>query len=136
MNIKTDIRKQRGISLIVVVFLLAGVSVLALSMMNLSGTQQISSMYTIRSTQAYFAARSGMEYAIDRVTAAACGGITSPQTISGFTVTITCTPSGPFDEGNPALPYTIYRLTTTATGGTLQVPEPVNRQITVTFKNP
>src|SRR5688500_5412230 len=54
------VSRQRGISIIIVVFILAVVSMLALSMVRLSSTQHISSLYTWRSAQAYFAARSGL----------------------------------------------------------------------------
>lgn len=130
-------KNQRGISLVVVIFLLAVVSVLTLSMMNLSGTQHISSLYTFRGAQAYYAARSGMEYAVARLVAGAtCAGVGSPQTVSGFTVDIACAAVGTYDEGNAAAPYTVYRLTTTAGDGTFQVPDVANRRLTVTVKVP
>jgi MSHA biogenesis protein MshP len=127
----SGLRTQRGISIMIVVFLLAGVSVMALSMMNLSGTQHINSLYTVRGAQAYFAARSGMEYAIARTKA---GGACANQNISGFAVTITCVLAGNFNEGGAA--YAIYRLTTTASGGTFQLPDVTNREITATIKVP
>jgi MSHA biogenesis protein MshP len=138
MNIKMSIKKQRGVSIIVVIFLLAVVSVMALSLMNLSGTQHMSSLYTVQGTQAYFAARSGLEYAIARIVVDGqnCGGIASPFSISGYDVNIACTPAGTYDEGNAAAPYNIYRLTATASSGNFQVPNVVNRRITVTVKNP
>jgi MSHA biogenesis protein MshP len=124
-------KKQRGISLMIVIFLLAGVSVMALSMMNLSGTQHINSLYTVRGAQAYFAARSGMEYAIAQVMA---GGACANQNISGFAVTIACVHAGNYNEGGAA--YDIYRLTTTASDGNFQVPDIANRRLTVTVKVP
>jgi MSHA biogenesis protein MshP len=138
MSIKINIKKQRGISIIIVIFLLAVVSVMAVSMMNLSGTQHISSLYTVQGTQAYFAARSGLEYAISRVVVDGqnCGGIASPLSISGYDVNIACGLAGNYDEGNAAAPYNIYRLTATASSGNFQAPSVVNRQITVTVKNP
>jgi MSHA biogenesis protein MshP len=130
---RKNIQFQRGISLVVVIFLLAVVSVLTLSMMNLSGTQHMSSLYTARGAQAYFAARSGIEYAVAQLVA---GGGCANQTISGFAVTITCPAVGAYNEGNAAAPYTVYRVTATATSGTFQVPDVANRQLTVTVKVP
>jgi MSHA biogenesis protein MshP len=137
-SVPSGLRKQRGISLIVVIFLLALVSVLAVSMVNLSGTQHMSSVYTVQGTQAYFAARSGLEYAIARIVVDGqnCGGIASPLSISGYDVNIACALAGNYDEGNAAAPYNIYRLTATASSGNFQAPSVVNRQITVTVKNP
>jgi MSHA biogenesis protein MshP len=126
-------KRQRGISMVIVIFLLAVVSVMGLSMMKLSGTQQISSLYTLQGAQGYFAARSGMEYAVARlVGGAACAN----QVISGFNVSIACTPAGTYDEGNAASPYTVYRVTVTASSGNFQVPDLINRQITATVKVP
>lgn len=130
---RKNIQSQRGISLVIVIFLLAVVSVLTLSMMNLSGTQHISSLYTFRGAQAYYAARSGIEYAVAQlVNGAAC----ADQTFSGFAVAITCQLVGTYNEGNAAAPYSVYRVTATASDGTFQVPDVANRRLTVTVKVP
>lgn len=133
IRVHSRLRNQRGISLVIVIFLLAVVSVLTLSMINLSGTQHISSLYTYRGAQAYFAARSGIEYAVAQLVS---GGACADQTISGFAVSITCPPVGTYNEGNAAAPYTIYRVTATASDGTFQVPDVANRRLTVTVKVP
>lgn len=142
-------RNQRGISIMIVIFLLAVVSVLAVSMMNVSTTQHIGSMYAARAAQAYFSARSGIEYAVTSITTAgnpvtACTNVNgSSITVQGFNVALTCTVSPPgaspaFNEGNtdPAVAYRIYSLTATASGGTFQVPDVVNRRIQVSVKFP
>ncbi|HEY3487382.1 MAG TPA: hypothetical protein VGL10_04900 [Gammaproteobacteria bacterium] len=131
------LKNQRGISLVIVIFLLAGISVMVVSMMNLSSTQHMTTLHSVRGTQAYFAARSGMEYAVARLTAGAtCAGIASPLTISGFTVTLACAAAGTFNEGNAAASYIIYSLTATASNGNFQVSNVANRQITATVKVP
>jgi len=134
-NIPSGLRKkQRGISLIIVIFLLAVVSVLTVSMVNLSGTQHISSLYSLRNAQAYFAARAGMEYATALIIGGANCPIASPGTIEGYTVTIdNCSAAGPFNEGNPTS-STIFQLTVTASSGNFQVPDVANRRITATVR--
>jgi MSHA biogenesis protein MshP len=134
---KIYFKKQRGISIIIVIFLLAAVSAMALSMMNLSGTQHMSSLYTARGTQAYYAARAGLEYAVDQVVATGvCPANPGPiPGMTDFNVTIdNCTPAGPFNEGGPA--YTIYRLTVTARSGSFQAPDVATRQVMATVKVP
>jgi MSHA biogenesis protein MshP len=132
IGVHSRFKNQRGISLVVVIFLLAVVSVLTLSMMNLSGTQHISSLYTARGAQAYFAARAGMEYATAQIVAGAGCPIADPGTIAGFTVTIDdCTPAGTFNEGGPGT-FSIFRLTVSASSGNFQVPDVANRRISAT----
>jgi hypothetical protein len=133
------VRKQRGISIIIVVFLLAVVSLLTVSIMNLTGTQHINTMYAARGAQGYYAARAGAEVAVAIIadppgSSGNCGNVTaaSPLAIQGFTVTLGCAVAGPFDEGDPAAPYSIYTLTSSASAGDFTVPDAVNRVISVT----
>jgi len=137
-----DKKQQRGISLIIVIFLLAVLSVLTLSMMKLSGRQQMDSLYAARGAQAYFAARAGMEYAIARVVAAdTCPG-SDPGPINGmadFTVTIDCARfpallTATYNEGGTA--YSIFRLTVTASSGSFAVPDVATRRVTATVRRP
>ncbi|HEX5055528.1 MAG TPA: hypothetical protein VFX02_03435 [Gammaproteobacteria bacterium] len=135
-----SLHKQRGISMVIVIFLLAVVSVMTLSMATISGTQHMNSLYTQRAAQAYFAARAGMEYAIARVIAVdACPG--NPGAIPGmneFNVVVACvrSPAGvaTFNEGGAA--YSIFRLTVTASSGNFAVPDVATRQITATVRRP
>ncbi len=129
-------RSQRGISVLLVIFLLAAASVLGLAIATLAGTQHFNVAFSARAAQAYFAARAGMQYAAARVTAGAgCGGITPTLTLEGFTVVVTCNISGTFNEGE-ALVYNIYDLTATASGGSFTAPDVTNRRLQATLKFP
>lgn len=144
LSVRVRMRQQRGISVMVVIFLLAVVSMMTVSLLTLSGTQHISSLYAQRAAQAYFAAHGGIEHALDLLEAGgvgACGNITINPAMGmagGFTVNILCTQISPvagFNEGNPAA-YHIFRLTATASSGNFDIPEVANRRITVTVKVP
>ncbi|MDH3452228.1 MAG: hypothetical protein OEN20_07380 [Gammaproteobacteria bacterium] len=127
---------QRGISVLLVVFLLGAVSLMGVVIATLATTQHFSVAFSARATQAYFAARAGMQYAAARVTAGAgCAGITPTLTIDGFSVVITCNVSGTFDEGE-ATPYSIYDLVATASGGSFAAPDVTNRRLQATLKFP
>lgn len=129
-------KRQLGISLIIVIFLLAAVSVMALSMVRLSATQHLASFYAARGAQAYFAARAGMEYATATVVAPGgnCGNLALPPiTIEGFDININCAPVGTFQEG-VAGDYTIFRLTVIASNGNFAVPDVANRRISATVR--
>ncbi len=127
---------QRGISVLLIVFLLGAASLLGLAVATLSGTQHFAAAWSARAAQAYFAARAGMQYAAARITAGAgCAGITPSQSIDGFTVTVTCSISGTFNEG-AATGYSIYDLGATASGGRFSAPDVANRRLQATLKFP
>ncbi len=129
-------RSQRGISVLLVIFLLGAASLLGVVIATLSSTQHLNVAFSARAAQAYFAARSGMQYAAARVTAGAgCAGITPTLTLDDFTVAITCNVSGTFNEGE-ALVYNIYDLSATASAGGFSAPDVVNRRLQATLKFP
>lgn len=130
-------RKQRGISIILVLFLLTVVAALAVSMANLSGGQHMNSLYSLRGAQAYFAARAGVDYAVSRIdSGAGCAGVAGSLTITGHTVSITCTlVANNINEGN-AVPYNVYSINAIATRGGFQVPDVATREVRATIKNP
>lgn len=129
-------RSQRGVSVLLVIFLLGAAALLGVAIATLAGTQHFSVAYSARATQAYFAARAGMEYAAARITAGAgCAGVVPALTIEGYAVTITCNVSGTFNEG-AATPYSIYDLATTASRGGFAAPDAVNRRLQATLKFP
>lgn len=123
--------------MMIVVFILAVVTVTGLSISILLGTQHISSAYTFRGAEAYFAVRAGVDYALARVVGGAnCGGISPAITVNGFSVAIVCATMGPYDEGTPADSYTIYNITATASRGVFTAPDVANRQIRASIKFP
>ncbi|MDH3713101.1 MAG: hypothetical protein OET44_04535 [Gammaproteobacteria bacterium] len=129
-------RSQRGMSVLLVIFLLGAVSLMGSVIATLAATQHFSVAFSGRSAQAYFAARAGMQYAAARVSAGAgCAGITPTLTIDNFSVAITCNVSGTFNEGEATV-YSIYDLATTASGGSFAAPDVANRRLQATLKFP
>ncbi len=130
-------KKQQGISLVLVIFLLAVVAVLIVSLTRVAGTQHFSSAYVYRNGQAYFAARSAIDYAIARIAAGGgCAGVAGNLVLQGYNVTITCNVSGTYNEGNLLDVYSIYALTALASSGSFQAPDASNRVVRTTVKFP
>lgn len=130
-------RKQRGISIVLVLFLLTVVAALAVSMANLSSGQHLNSLYSLRGAQAYFAARAGVDHAISRINSGAgCAGVAASLTITGHDVSITCVlAANNINEGSP-VPYNVYSIRAVASRGTFQVPDVAAREVRATIKNP
>jgi MSHA biogenesis protein MshP len=119
---------QRGFAAIAAIFLLVVLAGLGAFMVTFSNTQQLTSAQDVQGTRAYWAARSGLEWAIAGVFATApvapattplatCPSLastpafTKPTEINGFDVNITCTPQI-YVEGSVTL--TIFQLDATA----------------------
>ena len=136
-GIRTSFKKQRGISVVIVIFLLAVLAALIVSMRNISTSQHINSAYSARGMQAYFAARSGLDYAIARIAAGSlCGGISGSILSAGYSVSISCQLIGNYDEGDPSAPYNVFFITSTASSGGFQTPDVATRQLRATVKFP
>jgi MSHA biogenesis protein MshP len=135
IKIKCDRKRQQGISIVIVLFLLVVVSGLVISVTQLTGTQHINTLFAYRSAQSYFAARAGLDYAISRVFAGNACVIDSPLSIAGYNVAVSCMPVGTYNEGN-AVSYTVYALTTTASGGGFSLPDAANREVRAIIKVP
>lgn len=126
-------RKQMGVSLLLVLFILAVISIMAISIANITGTQHLNTSYAIQRAQAYFAARAGMDYAAARISAGlSCADITPSINLAGYSVTINCAAVGTYDEGGPSS-FTIYSLTVLASKGVFSAPNVINRQIRATI---
>ena len=86
---------QQGISLIVILVLLAVISVMGLSMANLSVNQQLTSLYSANNAQGILSARAGLNYAAARIAKGqACSGVDSSLVIQGHQVSLGCTQTG------------------------------------------
>lgn len=130
-----------GFSMITVLFILVVVAGLMAYQASISGTQHFTKLFSVNGTRALFAAESGIEWAVNDAlenTAAElnCGApavtlTPSGGTMSGFTISISCTSVGGIVEGSsPA--YTIYHLTSTASRGTPGSPDYVQRSVRAT----
>lgn len=136
MSQASTCRKQRGISIVLVLFLLTVVAALVVSMANLSSGQHLNSLYSLRGAQAYFAARAGVDHAISRISSGAgCAGVAGSLTITGHNVTISCILAGSFNEGTPVA-YNMFTITAVASRGGFQVPDVATREVRATIKHP
>lgn len=94
-------QRQAGFALINAIFLLVVLAFLGVVMVTLSGVQSRTPVFALQGARAYHAARSGIEWGIAKIPA--CAGSADN---SGFTVTVTCTPTSG-----------IYVISSTATQG-------------------
>lgn len=121
--------RQSGLSIISAIFMLVLLAALAAFMLTFSMSSNVTQAQDIQGSRAYWAARSGLEWGAYRVLQDnACA--TTTLTLSGFTVAVTCTLSGPYLEGGSNV--SIYRITSTANEGTLGSVGYVERQLQAT----
>lgn len=97
--VRTGCRTARGFSLISAIFLLVVLSGLGVAMVTLSTTHQVGAALDVQGARAYQAARAGIEWGLYRQLqpptvpcfAATSFALPAGTTLSGFTVTVTCT---------------------------------------------
>ena len=120
--------RTQGFILVTVLFLIAVVAVMAVVMSTTSSVQNLTTVYSLQQARAFFAARSGLEYGIDRaVNAGVCtnGAVALPGI--SFTVTVSCSSVPGINEGGSIT--TVYQLSATATTGTFGGPGYVTRTV-------
>jgi MSHA biogenesis protein MshP len=134
----TRTRHSRGFAMVSAIFLMVVLALLGGLMVTMSNTQQISAVRDIAGTRAYQAARTGIEWGAYRALQAGACPFTAalPNAINatGFSVQVTCTSSGPYDEGGA--PYSVYQITSTATTGTLGQHDHAERQLQAVMHAP
>lgn len=106
--------RESGFSIVTAIFLLVALALLGAFMLSLSSTQQVTTAQDVQGSQAFRAARTGLDWAISGVQAAAACPTASAPTVEGYTVTIACT-SKTYDEAGTT--RKIYWLESTATRG-------------------
>lgn len=108
MRREANHRRQRGFSLVTAIFLLTVLAALAAFLVVMSGVTQQTPVLGLNGTQAYHAARSGLEWgiagAINTDSTANCNG--SPA-LPPYTVTVSCTASSHTDGGSTINVYVI-----------------------------
>ena len=130
---------QRGFALISAVVLVVVFALLGTAIVSLSNTQQLSSARDLFGSRAYFAAKAGIEWGAYQVLqAGSCNASSTLPALggsaAGFTVTVACTRSGPFDEaGNSVL---VYQITSTASSGSAGAPDHAERQLQAVVTTP
>lgn len=129
---------QRGFSLVTAIFLLVVIAALGTFAVTLSTTQQQSAALDVLGSRAYQASRAGIEWGAFQVLRnSSCPAPTTlaalPNTLSGFNVTVICTPSpsNPFDEAGTTV--NMFQLDSTAKQGAAGTPDYVEREISVTI---
>jgi MSHA biogenesis protein MshP len=123
---------QRGFSIVSAIFLLVVLSVLGAFMATFSSVQHVSSALDVRGAQAYQAARAGIEWGTYRVLRnSSCAGSQVLNDVPGFVVTVECVASGIYTEGVTGV--TVYRITSTASSGTVGGIGYVERQLQATI---
>ena len=133
----TRVEKQRGFSLVTAIFLLVIIAALVVYMTNLRVVQQTTLVYGVQGARALQAARSGIEWGIERaINGSSCNpGTTFSPTdppLDSFSIEVSCS-SSQHVEG-PAISGTIttYRLESIATSGSYGSLDYVQRRIVAT----
>lgn len=120
MNNSTDnrktIRKQSGFAIMAAIFLLVILSALGLFMLNLSGTQNLTSAQDVQGARAYWAAYTGIQWAMARIiTTNTCPPASaSAFSVQSFALTVSCSSLNYQENG---LTVNVYRITSVATAG-------------------
>ena len=106
-------QNQHGFTMVAAIFLLVTLAALGAFMLTFSSTQHLTSAQDIQGSRAYWAARSGLEWAISRVktTPTACPAPPSPFNVDGFSLALTCSNQA-YAEGG--ITRTIFRITSEA----------------------
>ena len=125
-------RGARGFALISAVVLIVVFALLGAAIVSLSTRHQLGSARDLFGSRAYFAAKAGIEWGAYQVLqSGSCAGSSTLPALSGsaagFTVVVSCTRSGPFDEAGSSV--SVYQITSTATIGTLGSADYAERQL-------
>ena len=126
--------KQSGITLIGAIFVLVIVSLLGQYLVNIAGVQQRTTIMALQSARAYQAAKAGIDWGATSInTNDACPATPPTQfsLIPGFTVTLTCTLLGNYEENLTTT--NIYHLTSKAEFGAYGQSHYVSRSLDVTI---
>ncbi len=126
---------SRGFILVTVLFLIAVIAIIAVSMSTTSSVQNFTTVYSLQQARAFFAAKSGLDYGIDRaVTANVCTNATISLPGVNFNVVVNCASEPGINEaGNIS---TVFNLSATASTGSLGDPGFVTRTVRSSVSNP
>jgi MSHA biogenesis protein MshP len=117
-------QRQHGVSIIAAIFLLLLFAALAAFMVSLTSTANITSAQDVQGVRAYQAAQAGVEWGLFQLDpndnakidpppiTLNCPASTPLPNIPGFSVVVTCTSYGPYDEGSSKV--MVFRIVATA----------------------
>lgn len=110
---------QAGFTLVTALFLLLVLSAMGVFLLHVSNAQQIAGVLDLNRARAYWAAKAGIEYGLQRILqgGAACANpmanlAFADGSLDAFTATVACSAEGPFSDGGSSV--TVYTLWSTA----------------------
>jgi MSHA biogenesis protein MshP len=122
-------KRSAGFTLVSAIFLMVVLVVLSVSLVTLSSVQHTTAAQQLQTSRATYAARTGVEWAVQKAQGGCPAGpttLTPGGTLSGFTVSVTCTAT---DHTLPGGTQQYYVVDVTATAGTYGGPDYVSRRI-------
>lgn len=131
-------KKQNGISLVAVIFIITVLALAVVFMQRLSNVGVATNTLGIQGARAWQAAQAGAEWGVYRVINGGCPAASSnfnltETALNGFSVQVDCS-SDTFTEQGATV--TLYRLDVIATYGTVGVtPDFASRRISLTVEN-
>lgn len=127
--------RSRGFAAIAAIFLMVVLAALGAFMVTFSNTQQLTSAQDVQGTRAYWAARAGIQWGLNRTfTLNACPAANNDLgTIEGFRVVVTCS-GATYIEGG--VNRNIYQLTSQASSGTVGTIGYVERSLSASREQP
>lgn len=143
-------RRCSGFTLMSAIFLLVVLAALGVYMVTISGVQQATTSHAVIAARTYYAAKSGLEWAINRAVntgtgggASAiplvCGNTTFPDpSLPNINITITCTYSRHREGNTPSggnNRFNVAVITSTAEYGTFGSPDYARRRLEATVSN-
>ncbi|HEV7913920.1 MAG TPA: hypothetical protein VGP22_09140, partial [Albitalea sp.] len=132
-------RKQRGFAIASAVFLVVVLALLGTMIVSLSVNQQVGSARDLAGTQAYYAAKAGIDWGVYRVLQGGTCAATSTSGLggsaTGFSVQLACT-AFPVATDEAGVNVTVYQITATASRGTVGSLDHVERQLQAVVSTP
>ncbi|APG27862.1 pilus assembly protein MshP [Syntrophotalea acetylenivorans] len=126
MNGMRALRNQGGMSLVTAIFILVVLSAIGGYMVLTAGVQSRTTVMALQGARAYHAARSGLEWGINRdLNSGVC--VSGSFQVDGYTVTVTCE-STAFNEGGRS--FTVFRISSLAEWGSYGDAHYISRQLT------
>ena len=131
-------KQQAGFSIVMAIFILVVLSLLGGYMVKLSGVQHATSTHIIQGARAYQAAKSGIGWAMSRISAGGvCGDISSASPLSftdinGFSVSLSCSRQLYSETTNN---YSVYKITSLSEFGVYNSANYISRTIEVSIVN-
>ena len=137
MTMQKSHSKQRGFSLVAVIFVITILALAVVFIQRISNVAVATNNLAMQGARAWQAAQAGAEWGVYQVTNGGCPAASSSfslseQSLIGFQITVTCSSNSYSESGNT---ITIYSLDVLATSGTLGVsPDYVSRKITLSVE--